>query len=69
MARAVGDVLDRRPVLAGELEDALDDLDVGALVGAADVVDLAGCAVGEHVRDPAPKSSTNSQLRTFSPSP
>ena len=41
VARAVGDVLDELLAGARELEDPPDDLDVRALVGTADVVDLA----------------------------
>src|SRR5829696_1273285 len=41
VARAVGHVLDQRVVVAGQLEDAPDDVDVLGLAGAADVVDLA----------------------------
>src|SRR4051795_2251778 len=50
VAGAVGDVLDQGLVLARVLQDALDDLDVGGLVRAADVVDLARRAVGQDVR-------------------
>src|SRR5581483_8335036 len=41
VAGTVGDVLDQRGVAPAELEDAAHDLDVGQLVRAADVVDLA----------------------------
>src|ERR1044072_9217321 len=53
VARAVGDVLDQRLVGAGQLDHPPDDLDVLALVGAADVVGLAGPAVHQHRVDPA----------------
>ena len=42
---AVGDVLDEVFRLAELLEDGLDDVDVGALIVAADVVDLADAAL------------------------
>ena len=41
VALAVGDVLDEVFALAEFLEDGLDDIDIGALIVAADVVDLA----------------------------
>src|SRR4051794_10322140 len=40
MARAVLDVFDQRLVAIGQGQDPLDDLDVGKLVGTADVVDV-----------------------------
>lgn len=45
VALAVGDVLDEIFGLAELLEDGLDDIDVGALIVAADVVDLADAAL------------------------
>ena len=70
VAEPVGDVLDQRLVAAGELEDPLHDLDVGQLVGPADVVDLARLAELEHHVDRRARSpSTQSQLRTCIPSP
>ena len=45
VALAVGDVLDEVFGLAELLEDGLDDVDVGALIVAADVVDLADAAL------------------------
>ena len=45
MALAVADRLDQRLRLTGELEDAIRDLAVLALVAAADVVDLGILAV------------------------
>lgn len=45
VAFAVGDVLDEVFGLAKFLEDGLDDVDVGALIVAADVVDLADAAL------------------------
>ena len=45
VAFAVGDVLDEVFGLAELLEDGLDDVDVGALIVAADVVDLADAAL------------------------
>ena len=53
VAGAVGDVGDQRLVAAGELQDPLDDVDVGELVGPADVVDLARLPALEHDRDRA----------------
>ncbi len=53
MAGAVGDVLDEVLAGAGVLDDAPHDLDVRALVGAADVVGLARRAVLEDVADGA----------------
>ena len=53
MAGAVGDVLDQRLVAAGQLDHPLHHLDVLALVGAADVVGLAGAAVHQHRVDAA----------------
>ena len=44
VAGAVGDVGDQRLVAVGEREDAPDDLEVGELVRAADVVDVARLA-------------------------
>ena len=44
MAGAVGDVLDEPGIRSGIRDDPPDDLDVGRLVGAADVVDLARLA-------------------------
>ncbi len=71
VAGAVGDAARRRVVrLAQLVEDDLGDLAVGALVAAADVVDLAGLAVLEQRSlDAAAWSSTCSQSRTFRPSP
>src|SRR4029077_1503424 len=48
VARPVGDVLDLRLVCTGQLDHPLDHRDVLALVGAADVVGLAGTAVHQH---------------------
>ena len=45
VALAVGDVLDEVFGLAELLEDGLDDVDVGALIVATDVVDLADAAL------------------------
>ena len=45
VALAVGDVLDEVFGLTELLEDGLDDVDVGALIVAADVVDLADTAL------------------------
>lgn len=45
VALAVGDVLDEVFGLAELLEDGLDDVDVGALIVAADIVDLADAAL------------------------
>ena len=45
VALAVGDVLDEVFGLAELLEDGLDDVDVGALIVAADVVDLADASL------------------------
>ena len=45
VALAVGDVLDEVFGVAELLEDGLDDVDVGALIMAADVVDLADAAL------------------------
>ena len=45
MALAVGDVLDEAFGLAELFEDSLDDVDVGTLIVAADVVDLADAAL------------------------
>ena len=45
MALAVGDVLDEAFGLAELFEDGLDDVDVGALIVAADVVDLADASL------------------------
>ena len=53
VALAVGHVLDQRLVAAGQLQDALDDLDVLALVGAADVVGLARPPLLQHQGDGA----------------
>ena len=53
VAGAVGDVLDQRLVAAGQLDHPLDHLDVLALVGAADVVGLAGAALHQHGVDAA----------------
>ena len=53
MAGAVLDVLDQRLVGAGQLDHPLDHLDVLALVGAADVVGLAGAALHQHRVDAA----------------
>ena len=53
VAGAVGDVLDQRLVGAGQLDHPLDHLDVLALVGAADVVGLAGPALHQHRVDAA----------------
>ncbi len=53
VAGAVLDVLDQRLVGAGQLDHPLHHLDVLALVGAADVVGLAGAAVHQHRVDAA----------------
>src|SRR4051794_13986636 len=50
---AVRHVLDQRLVAAGQLEDAVDHIDVLALVGAADVVRLARAAALQHRVDAA----------------
>ena len=51
MTEPVGDVVDQRLVATAQLEDPPDDLDVRALVRAADVVHLARLAAVERGRD------------------
>ena len=51
MAGAILDVYDKVFALAGVGENELDDLDIGSLVVAADVVHLAGRALFKHSRN------------------
>src|SRR6185312_14618578 len=51
VAGAVGDVPDQAVVAAGQGEDGLHDVQVGAFVLGADVVHLAGSPAGQHPVD------------------
>ena len=57
------------PQLVEEPADVLDDLEVGPLVVAADVVGLARDALLQDQAEGPAWSSTNSQSRTLSPLP